>query len=729
MSNRRHATALMRLAVAVLAACGFSAFGQSAAALDAVRMHRPEAAALVRVELQRLRRDQGDRPPRTSPDASERRLTLLLGHLLVSDGDPASAAKLLARTPPPSGLEAFHAWTLAEAQSWSGQRAAAVATLERGRRLAPAWLRARMDLRLGELQLGLGRASRAKPLLEAAVASGATAESLYALALARWQLGETGAAHDAFRRLSLRFPAHPHASLSEDFLRRAGQPLVLTADERVQQARQLLSTGAPLEALAALDALLATSGLDPARLGLMRAEALIALGREPEVSQQLESLIAGATPVAAEAWLMRGRRLMRGPDGAAARAAFDAVAQRYPTAPGAEEAVYFGAWISMNLGDLDEAIERFEAFEVRFPRSRRCDEARWFRAYALYRRERFTAAREALTRLLADFPQSTLVAQARYWSARCAQRAAALPDGGAVDVPEELRALQHHSPGTLYAALAAERLRELGASPPPHFRITPMQLVVKIPPQLSLAMELDRVGLFADAAEETRAALTRVKSATDAMTWGHALQRLGDFGAAHALAARHLWGAAYTLRQPEALALMYPRAWRESVEQFSLERGLDPYLAWAVMRRESAFRPEVISTANARGLMQIIPPTARAIAEALRRPAPAPDDLFSPALNLEFGVWYLRSLRDRLKHPALVAAAYNAGPNAVIRWLGQRPGRPLDEWIEEIPYKETRGYVKQVLADALLYRQLYDDEPDGRLELTLPAPSPGGVSF
>ena len=86
---------------------------------------------------------------------------------------------------------------------------------------------------------------------------------------------------------------------------------------------------------------------------------------------------------------------------------------------------------------------------------------------------------------------------------------------------------------------------------------------------------------------------------------------------------------------------MYPRAYRESVERWSKDHGLDPFMAWAIMRRESAFKPEVTSIADARGLLQLIPPTARSIASVLKINAPEPDELYSPETYIDLGTWYL----------------------------------------------------------------------------------------
>jgi soluble lytic murein transglycosylase len=432
--------------------------------------------------------------------------------------------------------------------------------------------------------------------------------------------------------------------------------------------------------------------------------------------------------VAAEALNLRARRLMKAGDNAAAREAFRALETRFPDHGLADEAGYLAAWLAMNAGDDATAVQDFAAFEKLHPRSKRRDEARWFRSYALLRLGRLAEARALLLTLASDFPKSSLVPQARYWAARARQLSSAPDAGPQVDAAKEYAELISAFPGSFYARLGVERLRELGQTPPALFPEAPRALTPKPPAALGLALALSRTGLLRDAAEEVQRAMGQVSSPDEALLWGHALQALGEYGAAYTLAARHLWEAVYTQRQPEAIALLYPRAFQPSVERWSALHGLDPHFAWAIMRRESAFRPEVTSVADARGLMQLIPPTADGIAAETREPKVDPDQLYGPDTNLRLGTWYLGALFRRMGHPILVAGAYNGGPSAVARWMSQRGELPLDRWVEEIPWKETRGYVKQVVADYYLYRELYG-APDERLALTLPMPQANGVNF
>jgi soluble lytic murein transglycosylase len=126
--------------------------------------------------------------------------------------------------------------------------------------------------------------------------------------------------------------------------------------------------------------------------------------------------------------------------------------------------------------------------------------------------------------------------------------------------------------------------------------------------------------------------------------------------------------------------------------------------------------------------MQLLPATARQVAADTGADLPSPDDLYAPDTNVRFATWYLAALFTRLEHPALVAAAYNGGPSSVVKWVRAHGAVPLDQFIEEIPFKETRGYVKQVLADAFIYRALYGDAL-GELSLEVPKPKAKGIDY
>jgi soluble lytic murein transglycosylase len=153
----------------------------------------------------------------------------------------------------------------------------------------------------------------------------------------------------------------------------------------------------------------------------------------------------------------------------------------------------------------------------------------------------------------------------------------------------------------------------------------------------------------------------------------------------------------------------YPLAYWDSVQEKTQERGIDPYLALAVIRQESLFNARAHSPAAALGLMQLIPPTAARVAKQIGLPAPNQEKLFEPEFNLTLGTQYLKNLLERYSNNWFKAiAAYNAGEAAVDRWEKEIVTDDIEEFVERIPYVETRGYVKLVLRNHRIYKLLYE---------------------
>lgn len=173
-----------------------------------------------------------------------------------------------------------------------------------------------------------------------------------------------------------------------------------------------------------------------------------------------------------------------------------------------------------------------------------------------------------------------------------------------------------------------------------------------------------------------------------------------------------------------AWALAYPRPFTDLVTKASQAAGVDPALAWSIMREESGFEPTIESWANAVGLMQLMHGTARDLLDKGEKDTISSETLRAPELNVRLGTRYLGRLQERYEAPALVAAGYNAGSGAVRKWLKERGTLPLDEFVERIPYQQTRDYVKRVIASFGAYRYLYGGAP-----LALSLDMPGGTGW
>jgi soluble lytic murein transglycosylase len=147
-----------------------------------------------------------------------------------------------------------------------------------------------------------------------------------------------------------------------------------------------------------------------------------------------------------------------------------------------------------------------------------------------------------------------------------------------------------------------------------------------------------------------------------------------------------------------------------------------------LMRSESAMAEDAISSAGARGLMQVTPDTASQLARRHAYRYTGPQQLLQPEDNILFGTTYLRDLMDRFGNNAVLASgAYNAGPNAVDRWLDERPGSDPAIWVENLPYFETRDYIPRVLA----FTTIYDwrlQRPVSRLSSRMPAFDSGAAA-
>ncbi|MDR1885880.1 MAG: lytic transglycosylase domain-containing protein, partial [Synergistaceae bacterium] len=149
----------------------------------------------------------------------------------------------------------------------------------------------------------------------------------------------------------------------------------------------------------------------------------------------------------------------------------------------------------------------------------------------------------------------------------------------------------------------------------------------------------------------------------------------------------------------------YPRAFETEVRTASEKTGVDKSIIWGIMRQESMYEPDVTSSAGAYGLMQLMPGTAKGEAQKLKMDA---DSYKQAASNILLGANHMAGLIARFKDMPRALAAYNAGGTPVTRWSAE-PITDMEEWVESIGYRETRGYVKAVLRNINVYRSIYGE--------------------
>jgi soluble lytic murein transglycosylase len=387
-----------------------------------------------------------------------------------------------------------------------------------------------------------------------------------------------------------------------------------------------------------------------------------------------------------------------------ARKLLGALADRYPDGDFRADAIFRDGWLARRQGNLDEAIAGMARVESLYR-----DRDPYEHARALYWRARFLGERNAkgdVKRAQAAFAEVAGLYPADYYGllarARLAEKGKRTPEP--------------HPGGS---ARKGFRYRSGPLAADPHFRS---------------ALELLRLDMDREAADELAAVdRSRLSSAPEApeplLLLAELLDRAGDARAAHRLLRTQ---GRQILREPPAgmglrvWQMAYPPAWREQVVQYAPPAGVPPDLLQALMREESALDPAVVSAAGAVGLTQLMVRTAAQSAKRLSLPAPSARDLTDPRLNIRIGAHVLGDLLKRFGGSApLALAAYNAGETNARAWWRSRASLPLDEFVEEIPIQETRGYVKRVLRSYAAYRMLYgrDGERPVRLVQALP-PAP-----
>ena len=165
--------------------------------------------------------------------------------------------------------------------------------------------------------------------------------------------------------------------------------------------------------------------------------------------------------------------------------------------------------------------------------------------------------------------------------------------------------------------------------------------------------------------------------------------------------------AIFTLAQVgylDDVELRFPKAFDKKINKHAQQQEINPAWAFAIARRESSFMTDARSPVGAKGLMQLMPNTAK----QLKRGSVSRRYLYNADNNIQLGTKYLRKLLDKNKgNQILATASYNAGPYRVKKWLQNTSAMPADIWIETIPFRETRNYVKSVLA----YQEIYQHQP------------------
>lgn len=298
----------------------------------------------------------------------------------------------------------------------------------------------------------------------------------------------------------------------------------------------------------------------------------------------------------------------------------------------------------------------------------------------------------------------------QYWRAR------SLEEMGRLDEARSLY-LQITDNRSYYSFLAADRIGD-------RYQLTHRPINA---PAAEL-LKLQHIPAVARAGE-----LYQLKRIVDARReWHFAIQRMDKKQLLMAAQLANKWGwhdrSIITLALAQYwddLELRFPLAHKKYIEKQAKHEKINPAWAFAVIRQESAFTQDARSSAGALGLMQLMPRTARQVARSLRIKRPKQRDLLKSNINIKLGVRYLRKLQERFNGNSILAtASYNAGPWRVKGWLPKEEAQSADLWIENVPFTETRKYLKRVLTYTIIYEQRLGLEGKPLLERMMPISMP-----
>jgi soluble lytic murein transglycosylase len=644
------------------------------------------------------------------------RVHYLRGRLLAALGRPADAAAALERIGPPSVL-------------------ADAAAVQRGRALVAAGLAPKAL----EVLAPIGERPAPVDLSEEDHAAAALSTSGVLLAAK-----DPAAARRALLACWMDHPIAPEAEGCLAALRRlpGGAGKGPTDEQEVLRAERLLEANRNRTAIAALERVVAHVGA-PSPEAELACRARSALGRAYRKERQHVRAIELLRPVAAKCadprvrlrslFVLAGSVAIAG-DKEEAQALYRKLASEEPASSLADDALISAGDLLERLGRPEEALELFAAAAKAGAEGDKRPEALFRQAWAARRAGDLGAAAERFRAIEEEFREKDAYEHARavYWRARIL---AARPDGkgAAVALWDEL---VRRYPVDWYGLLSRARLAEargegIDALPVPLAIPADVALAFEpgalaASPHFAAALRLLRLGLGDEAAEELRAIeLGPLRAAPGGaeriFLVAALLDRAGDHRSAHALLKAEGKGILRAAPVGDGVRLWriaYPTAFRPEVARWAAAAKVPPDLLQALMREESALDPAVVSPAGAIGLTQLMPTTAAAVGRRLGMGAIAPGSLTDPVTNIRIGAAYLGELLARYgRQPALALAAYNAGGGAVGRWLDARGALELDEFVEEIPIDETRGYVKRVLRTFAAYRLLSGEPHPEPLDL------------
>jgi soluble lytic murein transglycosylase len=648
---------------------------------------------------------------------------LVAGYAHTLDHDYAKAIDPLNRARPRAGdLGDYVSFYLGTAYFQVGRTAEAVATLLDFDATYPESLLTRdAHLLSANALLAEGRPQEAAALLEKD-RQPQRAELELTLGRAYAAAGQGAKAADILRALYITMPLSVEAGQADIELKRltAITQLAPLGPNGRRTRADLLAKGKhfPEAAEAYRDLLNLVGPDDRPDVELALAVALRRSGQNKEAKKILDSLPSSPAELNAQRLFNLGETARATDDDQGFLRNLADLRQAAPTSSWLQQSLLAAGNFYLLKPDYDKAIDAYRELQQRFPNAGRASYAHWKVAWLSLRQGRNAEAKAGFEQQIALYPSSAEIPAALYWRARLAEE-----DNDTAMARAYYQRLSERFRNFYYGELARRRMQAIKlADVAPHYalldRVPAIDAGTNItatePPTDNLryqkAQLLENGALVDFAVREVQAAGNEDKGNWVAAETARLYQDAGRYDGAIQVFKRAVpnYFAVDLPTLPRAYwEALFPKAYWTDLKKFSTENALDPYLVASLIRQESEFNPGAVSRANAVGLMQLLPKVGSGVAKQEKLRHFSTPQLFTPEVNLRLGTRYFREMVDKFGAFEYALAAYNAGSNRVDDWLGQGKYRDPQEFVESIPFTETREYVQAILRNANVYRQLY----------------------
>jgi soluble lytic murein transglycosylase len=536
-----------------------------------------------------------------------------------------------------------------------------------------------------------------------------------ALAKAESLAGRTAEAQQLYEHVYLDYPLSIEAGVARSQLATNGILATLPIDQRRRHADALYDAGHFADAEDEYRSLAGQANVDAAARDAMLAAAAECDWKLKRLSQtQLNALPDTSDDAGARRMYLLMELARDKGDSTTQQSVVTQMETRFPDSPWLAEALYSSGNMYLLLKDYPHAITYYGELARRFPTSKYAPSAHWRAGWFNYRLGQYDEAARLFDEQIRVYAGGKEIPSALYWRGRIYEDQEHKPSAAAAYYRTIPRVFPHY----YYAMLAQFRLTQLGDVTPDSIADLDALKPVPIPeltddvpeddPHVVKARLLANAGLNEYIEPE-------IHASDGSDEWGAFAEAeiyasYGESWRAMRLLKRAI--PFYTSAPLEAIPVAYwrilfPEMYWTDIKADAERNGLDPFMVASLIRQETEFNPVAVSNKNAYGLMQILPSVGRSLAKEEGFRHFQTNELLDPATNIRLGTHYLKQTLDKFGgQPEYAFAAYNAGDDRVIDWQSVGNYHGIDEFVESIPFSETREYVEAILRNERIYREL-----------------------